>query len=132
MAHSKPDGILLFDNKNQQKNLFCYEKEEDLWIGTIGYNIKFEYFGYMKKMILTLHNLKVMSKGWLPIHGSLVNVYLKNGEKKGLLLIDDFGAGKSESIEALHNMENDGIKDVEIIFDDMISLHIENRVPYAQ
>lgn len=83
IAHSRPDGILLFGNKNQQNNLFYYDKEEDLWVGTIGYDVKSEYFGYMKKMILTLHNLKVMSKGWLPIHGSLVNVYLKNGEKRG-------------------------------------------------
>ncbi|MDR3223942.1 MAG: hypothetical protein LBT66_09470 [Methanobrevibacter sp.] len=132
IAHSKPDGILLFGNTKQDENLFYHDKEEDLWVGTIGYNVKSEYFGYMKKMILTLHNLKVMEKGWLPIHGSLVNVYLKNGEKKGLLLVGDSGAGKSESIEALQNLENDIIKHIEIVFDDMGSLHIEDGVPYAQ
>jgi len=131
-AHSKPDGILLFGNEKQEENLFHYDDKEDLWVGTVGYNVKSEYFGYMKKMILTLHNLKVMKKGWLPIHGSLVNVYLKNGEKKGLLLVGDSGAGKSESIEALQNFKNNIIKHIEIVFDDMGSIHIEDDVPYAQ
>lgn len=131
-AHLKPDGILLFGNKHQMKNLFYFDEKEDLWVGTIGYNVKSEYFGYMKKMILTLHNLKVMKKGWLPIHGSLMNIYLKNNEKKGLLLVGDSGAGKSESIQALENLENDIIKRIEIIFDDMGSIHIENGIPFAQ
>ncbi|MDR2624375.1 MAG: hypothetical protein LBC39_07440 [Methanobrevibacter sp.] len=132
VAHSKPDGILLFGNRNQAKNLFYYDEEEDLWIGTVGYDVKSEYFGYMKKMILTLYNLKVMNMGWLPIHGSFVNVYLKNDGKKGLLLVGDSGAGKSESIEALKNLENDIVKQVEVIFDDMGSLHVEDGIPYAQ
>ncbi|MDR2544447.1 MAG: hypothetical protein LBD03_02700 [Methanobrevibacter sp.] len=131
-AHSKPDGILLFGNEKQDENLFHYDDKEDLWVGTVGYNVKSEYFGYMKKMMLTLHNLKVMKRGWLPIHGSLVNVYLKNGEKKGLLLVGDSGAGKSESIETLQNFENNIIKHIEVVFDDMGSLHIENGIPYAQ
>jgi hypothetical protein len=132
MANSKPDGILLFGNENQSENLFHYDEKEDLWVGTIAYDEKSEYFGYMKKMVLTLHNLKVMKKGWLPIHGSFINVYLKNDDKRGLLLMGDSGAGKSESIEALKNLKSNLIKNIEIIFDDMGSLHTENGIPYAQ
>ena len=95
-------------------------------------------------MSLTLHNLAMMQKGWLPIHGAFVNITLKNGKKKGIMLMGDSGAGKSESIEALKALGNEKIKKIEVVFDDMGTIHIEvvfddmgtihieDGVPYGQ
>lgn len=44
----------------------------------------------------------------------------------------DSGAGKSESIEALKTLGRDKIKDIEVIFDDMGTIHIEQGIPYGQ
>lgn len=129
----KPDLICLFGNKDgQAETTFYYDEKENLWIGNVSYSQQIEYFGYLKKMCLTLHNLAMMKKGWLPIHGAFVNVTLRNGIKKGVMLMGDSGAGKSESIEALRALGNDVIKDIEVVFDDMGTIHIEDGVPYGQ
>jgi hypothetical protein len=129
----KPDMIVLFGNEDgKDATDFYYDKEEDLWVGCLSHNEKIEYFGYMKKMCLTLHNLAQMKRGWLPIHGAFVNITLKNGKRKGIMLMGDSGAGKSESIEALKNVGKDVIKNIEVVFDDMGTIHLENGVPYGQ
>ena len=83
-------------------------------------------------MSLTLHNLAMMQKGWLPIHGAFVNITLKDGKRKGIMLMGDSGAGKSESIEALRALGNEVISDIEVVFDDMGTIHIEDGIPYGQ
>ena len=83
-------------------------------------------------MSLTLHNLRKMQQGWLPIHGAFVNITLKSGKRKSIMLMGDSGAGKSESIEALKNAGKDVIKDIEVVFDDMGTIHLEDGVPYGQ
>lgn len=130
---SKPDGIVLFgvcDGK--EDTVFYHDKANDIWVGKLSYHERIEYFGYMKKMILTLYNLAVMAQGWLPIHGAMVNLTLKNKKKYGIVLMGDSGAGKSETIEALNALAQDEIVKSEIIFDDMGSLHIENGQLFAQ
>ena len=67
----------------------------------------------------------MIQKGWLPIHGAMVNMYLKDGTKKGLLFMGDSGAGKSETIEALSELASDLIDHQETVFDDMGSVHID-------
>lgn len=130
---NKPDCIVLFGNQDDlNETTFHHDVENDIWIGSVSYSQKIEYFGYIKKMSLTLHNLAMMQKGWLPIHGAFVNVTLKDGKKKGIMLMGDSGAGKSESIEALRALGNDVISNIEVVFDDMGSIHIENGVPYGQ
>lgn len=89
-------------------------------------------FWLSEKMALTLHNLAMMEKGWLPIHGAMVNIKLKDGRQKGIILMGDSGAGKSESIEALKHVGKDKIKSVEVVFDDMGTIHLEDGVPYGQ
>ena len=129
----KPDLICLFGNQDDRnETTFHYDEQEDLWIGSVSYGRQIEYFGYIKKMSLTLHNLAMMQKGWLPIHGAFVNVTLKDGKRKGIMLMGDSGAGKSESIEALRALGNDIIADIEVVFDDMGTIHIENGIPYGQ
>ena len=65
-------------------------------------------------------------------HGAFVNIYLKDGTKKGIMLMGDSGAGKSESIEALKAAAGDMIREVEVVFDDMGTIHLEDGVPYGQ
>lgn len=130
---SKPDLMCFFGNEDGlDECTFHYDEKEDIWIGCVSYSERIEYFGYIKKMSLTLHNLAMMKKGWLPIHGAFVNITLKNGKRKGIMLMGDSGAGKSESIEALRALGNDVIKDIEVVFDDMGTVHIEHGVPFGQ
>ena len=118
------------DGKNATE--FYHDTDNNIWVGCISDHPRIEYFGYLKKMSLTLHNLAMMEKGWLPIHGAFVNITLKDGRKKGIMLMGDSGAGKSESIEALKAAGKDKIKDIEVVFDDMGTIHLENGVPYGQ
>ena len=73
-----------------------------------------------------------MHDGWLPIHGAFVKICMKDGSSKNIMLMGDSGAGKSESIEALKAAGKDYIRDVQVIFDDMGTIHIEDGVPYGQ
>ncbi|MDD4200225.1 MAG: hypothetical protein PHS19_02420 [Eubacteriales bacterium] len=132
-AKGRPDGIVIFGNPDGKDICsFYHDRDEDIWVGSVSSNKKVEYFGYMKKMVLTIHNLIMMDRGWLPIHGAFINVFLKNGTKKGICLMGDSGAGKSETIEALKSLGNDKIQKLEIIFDDMGTFHIEDGVAFAQ
>lgn len=129
----KPDCVMIFGNEDGKNDtVFYQDKEEGFWIGKISYADVIEYFGYLKKMALTLHNLAMIEKGWLPIHGAMINLYLKNGVKKGIMFMGDSGAGKSETIEALSNIARDEIDYQEVVFDDMGSIHHENGHLYAQ
>ena len=129
----KPNCIVFFGNRDgKDETTFHYDEENDIWVGNVSYSTKIEYFGYIKKMSLTLHNLAMMKKGWLPIHGAFVNVTLHDGKKKGIMLMGDSGAGKSESIEALRSLGNDVISNIEVVFDDMGTIHIEDGIPYGQ
>ncbi|OCN04403.1 hypothetical protein A4S06_11325 [Erysipelotrichaceae bacterium MTC7] len=132
-AQQKPDAIVQFANEDgKAETTFYYDAENELYVGNVSYMQQAEYFGYMKKMVLTLHNLVMMRRGWLPIHGAFVNITLYDGKRKGIMLMGDSGAGKSESIEALKALGNDVIKDIEVVFDDMGTIHIEDGVPYGQ
>ena len=132
-CQNKPDCIVLFGNQdNLDQTTFHHDKENNIWIGSVSYSQKIEYFGYIKKMSLTLHNLAMMQKGWLPIHGAFINVTLHDGKKKGIMLMGDSGAGKSESIEALRSLGDDIISNIEVVFDDIGSIHIEDGIPYGQ
>lgn len=132
-AAGKPDLVVVFGNEDgKNATEFYHDTDNGIWVGCISDHPRIEYFGYLKKMSLTLHNLAMMEKGWLPIHGAFVNITLKDGRKKGIMLMGDSGAGKSESIEALKAAGKDKIKDIEVVFDDMGTIHLENGVPYGQ
>ena len=132
-SEKKPELIMIYGNEDGlNETKYYHDKENDIWIGRISDDPRMEYFGYLKKMALTLHNLAQMERGWLPIHGAMVNIVLKDGRSKGIILMGDSGAGKSESIEALKSAGKDLIKEVQVVFDDMGTIHIENGVPYGQ
>lgn len=124
-CHRKPDAILLFGNPDGTKDtVFYHDEKNGIWVGKTSASEEIDYFGYTKKSMLTLHNLVMMERGWLPIHGAMVNLYLKDGRKKGLMFMGDSGAGKSETLEALSKMASDLIDHQETVFDDMGTVHI--------
>lgn len=122
----KPDLIYIFGAPVDGESRFYYDNENDIYVGLAPYGHEIDYFGYMKKLLLTLHNVKMIKKGYLPIHGACVNITLKNGRKKTLAMIGDSGAGKSESLEALRTVAGKNIVSMQTIFDDMGTFKIEN------
>ncbi len=132
----KPDLICLFGNPNDKGSCdFYYDQPNDIWVGSVSSDWRVQYFGYIKKAILTLHNLCKMQKGCLPIHGSMVNIFFKNNVKRSIVFVGDSGAGKSETIEALRKLSDkhidESISQIETVFDDMGSLHIKDGKVFA-
>lgn len=134
IAGHKPDLILLFGLQKTEGNVSHYhhDEENDIWVGEVPYNDKTTYFGYMKKMCLTLHNLHMIYENRLPIHGSMVRIKFSNGKNKNVVFFGDSGAGKSESLEALQEIADDKILSLETIFDDMGSFTLTDDDLYAQ
>lgn len=129
----KPDGIMLFGLRDgSEETVYHYDKKQAIWSAKVSYSPKIEYFGYMKKMVLTLHNAIMMQKGWLPIHGSMINIHFKNQAPIGVVFMGDSGAGKSETIEAMQMLGHQDLQGMDVIFDDMGSFHLEDGKLVAQ
>ena len=130
--HSKPDAVFLFglparkeDGKNQ--TVFYDDEANGMLVASIPDAAEFSYFGYLKKMILTLHNIRKMKASALPVHGAMLNITLHGCRPFTVVLMGDSGAGKSETIEALRQVANEEIEDLIIIADDMGSLEIDDH-----
>ncbi|MEN9918642.1 MAG: hypothetical protein RL662_1078 [Bacteroidota bacterium] len=118
----KPDIIYVFgypDGIEEKRTFYYKDKKNDILIGYANYCDDIDYFGYMKKMLLTLHNIKQIEKKNLPIHGAMVNIVLKNGNESNIIIMGDSGAGKSESLEAFRTLNERYIRHMRVIFDDM-------------
>lgn len=128
-----PDAIYIYGPKDEgeRKNSFYYDKENKLYVGYIAYSDKIDYFGYLKKMVLTLNNVINIKKEYLPIHGAGLSVVLQNNKTVNIVILGDSGAGKSESIEAFRSLAKDYIKEMTIVFDDMGSFRIKNNKVYT-
>ena len=127
----KPDAIYFYgvdenslDSLAPFPTVFHEDAKNDLLVAAVPRRDEFGYFGYLKKMILTLHNIIMMKRGRLPFHGALVKMILKGDKVRTILFAGDTGAGKSETLEALREMAQDDIQDMFIIADDMGSLEI--------
>ncbi|MBR8701528.1 hypothetical protein IX317_001401 [Fusobacterium sp. DD29] len=121
----KPDIIYIYgvkDYSTEMKTVFYNDKINNMMIGYANYGEDIDYFGYMKKMILTLHNIRMIQKGGLPIHGAMVHINMKNGNNYNVVIMGDSGAGKSESLEAFRKLSEKYVKDMKVIFDDMGTL----------
>jgi energy-coupling factor transporter ATP-binding protein EcfA2 len=108
--------------------VFYEGTEPDPLVGAVPGRNEFGYFGYLKKMILTLHNVKMMKINKMPYHGAMVRIALKGDEGDKavtILIIGDTGAGKSETLEAFRMIGEDQIEEIIIIADDMGSLDID-------
>ncbi len=115
----KPDCLYIFGAEIEGDSVFYHDKENDIYVGVAPHNSSIDYFGYMKKMLLTLYNVKMIEQGNLPLHGACVHITMKNGKNKNIVIIGDSGAGKSESLEALSSYAGDNISSQLTVFDDM-------------
>ncbi|MEI7990296.1 MAG: phosphoenolpyruvate carboxykinase, partial [Chloroflexota bacterium] len=129
--NQKPDAIFLYgvpgrelDGLAQHATVFYDDREHNVLVGAIPNRDEFGYFGYLKKMVLTLHNIKVMKMGRLPFHGAMIKIDMKKGNGVNILIIGDTGAGKSETLEAFRQIGDNDIREITIIADDMGSLEI--------
>ena len=80
----KPDMIILFGSNTC--NGIYYDTQKDIYIGSLIESDEIDYFGYLKKIILTVHNIKMIKKGFLPIHGAGVSLTLKDHRVKNIIL----------------------------------------------
>lgn len=118
--NKKPDLILFFGmNDTSLNNSYYYDEDSQIYFGCIAHQKHNDYFGYMKKMVLTLHNLSNIQKGVLPVHGSMITIKLKNKKPKNIVFMGDSGTGKSETIEMLNIIGKNKIEKMDVIFDDM-------------
>jgi len=99
-----------------------FEDPTGLLVGAVPGEPRFGYFGYLKKMALTLHNIAMIKRGRLPFHGAMVRILLRSGRASTILIIGDTATGKSESLEAFRTLGAERIRDMRIVADDMGSL----------
>jgi len=104
--------------------VFYEDEENDMLVGAVPACDELGYFGYLKKMILTLHNIRKIRSGKLPFHGAFMKIYLKGEKPATLLLMGDTGAGKSETIEAMRGFGAELIQDMVVVADDMGSMEL--------
>ncbi|MCX6803021.1 MAG: phosphoenolpyruvate carboxykinase, partial [Candidatus Diapherotrites archaeon] len=129
----KPDAVFLYGVPKSiakkidvESTVFFEDELNVLLVGCIPEGDEFAYFGYLKKMMLTLHNVIMMKRNRLPVHGAMVKIGLKNKKSANIIFMGDTGAGKSESLEAFRRIGEEYIREMTVVFDDMGSLGIEN------
>jgi len=124
-----PDAVLAFGVPpehlapfGERPTVFYEDPESGFLTGAIPSGDAYSYFGYLKKMALTLHNVAMLRRGRLPFHGALVRVVLSGGRDMRVLVIGDTATGKSETIEAFRALGGSRIRDLRVVADDMGSL----------
>jgi hypothetical protein len=129
----KPDAIYVFGTPEEvskkidkESTVFFEDKVNDLLVGSVPCGNNFAYFGYLKKMMLTLHNIIMMKRGRMPVHGAMTSIGLRGNGAANIIIVGDTGAGKSESLEAFRKLGEEYIREMKVIFDDMGSLGLVN------
>ncbi len=127
----KPDAIFLYgvpaDGVHEpgvNETIFFEDQENEMIVATIPCRDEYAYFGYLKKMALTLHNIIMMKRGRMPYHGAMFRIAIRDSGTCTFVVIGDTGAGKSETLEALRNLARDDVEELTIVADDMGSLEI--------
>ena len=124
-AYGVPEEHL---SKYGEVPLVFYDDEENgIFSAAVPGTDFYGYFGYVKKMVLTLHNAVMMKRGRMPFHGALIHIAMKNGKSSNMLLIGDTATGKSETLEAFRLLGKDKIREIRIIADDMGSLEVDEN-----
>jgi len=128
----QPDAVFLFgvpgtvlDDLASLPTVFYEDNDNKILVGAIPNRDEFGYFGYLKKMALTLHNIHMMKYGKMPFHGAMAKIILKGNKEANILVMGDTGAGKSETLEAFRVLGQDYIQDIIVIADDMGSLSLD-------
>jgi len=124
LIYGMPDGVL--DGLAKYPTVFFDDSDNGIFVGAIPDRLEFGYFGYLKKMTLTLHNSIIMKSGNMPFHGAMVKILLQGNKEATILMIGDTGAGKSETLEAFRVLGEKHIRDLIIIADDMGSIEIDS------
>jgi hypothetical protein len=129
----KPDAVFLFGVSREvakkidkESTVFFEDEKNGVLVGSVPEGDEFAYFGYLKKMMLTLHNVIMMKKGRLPVHGAMVKIDLKGNKSANIIFMGDTGAGKSESLEAFRKLGEEHIREMSVVFDDMGSLGLSD------
>ena len=104
--------------------VFHDDRRSRVLVAAVPLEDRFGYFGYLKKMVLTLHNVATMDRGVMPFHGAYARLVLHDGSQATVLLIGDTATGKSETLEALRVAGDGRVREVRIIADDMGSLEV--------
>ncbi|MBN3489982.1 hypothetical protein JV173_00495 [Acholeplasma equirhinis] len=116
----KPDLIYIYGIHDETYDgVYHHDTKNNIHIGFVSLNDKNDYFGYVKKMLLTLYNVRSMNEGKLPIHGAMFKLKFTNKSEKNVVIIGDSGAGKSETIEALRVVGSKVISSIDVVYDDM-------------
>jgi len=128
----KPDALFIYgvpgsaiDGLAKYSTVFYDDEENEIFVGAIPDRAEFGYFGYLKKMVLTLHNSIVMKAGRMPFHGAMVKILLQGDKEATILMMGDTGAGKSETLEAFRVLADKYIRELTIIADDMGSIDLD-------
>jgi energy-coupling factor transporter ATP-binding protein EcfA2 len=127
----QPDGIYLFGVpagervKGVNETIFYDDIENGMLVATVPYRDEYAYFGYLKKMVLTLHNIVMLKRGRMPFHGAMFHLVLRGQRGFTFLVIGDSGAGKSETLEAMRHIIRDEVEELVIIADDMGSVTVD-------
>ena len=129
----KPDALFIYgvpgkaiDGLAKYSTVFYDDVENGIFVGAIPDRPEFGYFGYLKKMVLTLHNSIVMKAGYMPFHGAMVKIMLQGNKEATILMMGDTGAGKSETLEAFRVLADKYIRELTIIADDMGSIELDH------
>ncbi len=127
----KPDAIYAFGvplkalrKFGDPPTVFYDDRKNGMLVGAVPGTDDYGYFGYLKKMVLTLHNSAAIRKGRLPVHGAMVKISMKNRKSANVLIWGDTGAGKSETLEAFRVLGKKYIRAMTVVFDDMGTLDI--------
>ena len=119
----RPDGILVFGGTASSlapEETYYYEDgERDLVVGYVSGVEEHDYFGYLKKTALTLHNVTMINRGMLPLHGSMAHIRMSSGKAANIAIVGDSGAGKSETLEAFRALAGEENVSLKVVFDDM-------------
>ena len=129
----EPDAVFIYgvadnklDNLAKYPTVFYNDEKNSIFAGAIPDRAEFGYFGYLKKMMLTLHNSLVMKAGNMPFHGAMVRILLHGNKEATILMMGDTGAGKSETLEAFRVLGDKDIRELKIIADDMGSIELDS------
>ncbi|HUX94311.1 MAG TPA: hypothetical protein VMV47_01150 [Bacteroidales bacterium] len=130
----QPDAIFFYgvqgnvlDGLSSSPTVFFEDGENDIFVGAVPGRPEFGYFGYLKKMVLTLHNSITMKSNNMPFHGALVKILLQGDKEASILMMGESGAGKSETLEAFRVLAEKHIRELTIIADDMGSIELDHN-----
>ena len=83
-----PDAVYLYGvppaalaRFGELPTVFHDDAASRLLVAAVPLEDRFGYFGYLKKMVLTLHNVAAMDRGVMPFHGAYARLVLADGSR---------------------------------------------------